>query len=119
MLLYNTGARVSEVAQLKVGQLDLQSPARVRLLGKGSKWRTCPLWSQTAKALQSMLEERSARLPPEAPVFVGAAQEGMTRFGIYKRIRHYAQALGGLRRNFFAHARDSPCVSAHHGSSSS
>lgn len=42
MLLYNTGARVSEVAQLKVGQLDLQSPARVRLLGKGSKWRTCP-----------------------------------------------------------------------------
>ena len=48
MLLYNTGARVSEVAQLKVGQLDLASPARVRLLGKGSKWRTCPLWSQTA-----------------------------------------------------------------------
>jgi integrase len=35
MLLYNTGARVSEVAQLKVGQLDLASPARVRLLGKG------------------------------------------------------------------------------------
>jgi site-specific recombinase XerD len=91
MLLYNTGARVSEVAQLKVGQLDLQSPARVRLLGKGSKWRTCPLWSQTAKALQSMLDERPERLPPDAPVFVGVAQEGMTRFGIYKRIRHYAK----------------------------
>ena len=98
MLLYNTGARVSEVAQLKVGQLDLQSPARVRLLGKGSKWRTCPLWSQTAKALQSMLDERPERLPPDAPVFVGVAQEGMTRFGIYKRIRHYAKDFRAFAR---------------------
>jgi site-specific recombinase XerD len=91
LLLYNTGARVSEVAQLKVGQLDLKSPARVRLLGKGSKWRTCPLWSQTTKALQSVLDERPEDLSPDAPVFVGVAQEGMTRFGIYKRIRHYAK----------------------------
>ncbi|WP_308142825.1 tyrosine-type recombinase/integrase [Burkholderia pseudomallei] len=91
MLLYNTGARVSEVAQLKVGQLDLQSPARVRLLGKGSKWRTCPLWRQTAKALQTMLDERAMSLPSDAPVFMGMAQIPMTRFGIYKRIRHYAK----------------------------
>lgn len=91
ILLYNTGARVSEVAQLKVGQLDLASPARVRLLGKGSKWRTCPLWSQTAKALQAMLDERTTVLSPDAFVFVGTTQDGMTRFGIYKRIRHYAK----------------------------
>jgi integrase/recombinase XerD len=91
MLLYNTGARVSEVAQLKVGQLDLASPARVRLLGKGSKWRTCPLWSQTAKALQDMLDERTTALSPDTIVFVGGTGVGMTRFGIYKRIRHYAK----------------------------
>ncbi len=91
MLLYNTGARVSEVAQLTVEQLDLKSPARVRLLGKGSKWRTCPLWSQTAKALRVTLDDRAAGLPPNAPVFVGKSQEPMTRFGIYKRIRHYGK----------------------------
>lgn len=91
MLLYNTGARVSEVVQLTVGQLDLQSPAQVRLLGKGAKWRTCPLWGQTAKALRIMLDERSTSLGPTAPVFVGARGEPMTRFGIYKRIRHHAQ----------------------------
>jgi len=91
MLLYNTGARVSEVAQLKVGQLDLASPARVRLLGKGSKWRTCPLWSQTAKALQDMLDERATVLSPDTIVFVGGTGGGMTRFGIYKRIRHHAK----------------------------
>lgn len=98
MLLYNTGARVSEVAQLKVEQLDLQSPARVRLLGKGSKWRTCPLWNQTAKALRAMLDERAADFAPDAPVFVGTGQAPMTRFGIYKRIRHYAQAWEALAK---------------------
>jgi site-specific recombinase XerD len=92
MFLYNTGARVSEVAQLTVSQLDLQYPERVRLLGKGEKWRTCPLWSQTAKALQIMLDDRSTALEPTAPVFVGYSGKPMTRFGIYKRVRHYAQA---------------------------
>lgn len=91
MLLYNTGARVSEVAQLTIGQLDLQPPVQVRLLGKGSKWRSCPLWNQTAKTLQAMLDERASDLPPDAPVFVGTGQTPMTRSGIYKRIRHYAQ----------------------------
>ena len=91
MLLYNTGARVSEVAHLTIAQLDLQSPARARLLGKGSKWRTCPLWNQTAAALRAMLEERGADLPANAPMFVGKDQAPMTRSGIYKRVRHYAQ----------------------------
>jgi len=91
MLLYNTGARVSEVAQLTIGQLELQSPARVRLLGKGSKWRTCPLWKQTAKVLRDMLSERGGDLPADAPVFVGTDQAPMTRSGIYKRVRHYAR----------------------------
>lgn len=91
LFLYNTGARVSEVAQLKVGQLDLQTPARVRLLGKGAKWRTCPLWRQTVKVLRSMLDERAASLEPTAPLFVGSGGEAMTRFGIYKRIRHHAE----------------------------
>jgi integrase/recombinase XerD len=69
----------------------LRSPAQVRLLGKGAKWRTCPLWSQTVQDVQAMLEERAPDLPPNAPLFVGTGQRPMTRFGIYKRIRHYAQ----------------------------
>ncbi|MBL0598021.1 site-specific integrase [Aeromonas jandaei] len=108
MLLYNTGARVSEVAQLKIEQLDLRSPYRVRLLGKGAKWRTCPLWSQTAQALQVMLDERGANLPPEASVFVGISQMPMTRFGIYKRIRHYGKLWEGSE-----HARSLTKVTPH------
>ena len=42
LFLYNTGARVQEVADLRVANLDLREPATVRLHGKSDKWRTCP-----------------------------------------------------------------------------
>ncbi|EWS65227.1 Tyrosine recombinase XerC [Hydrogenophaga sp. T4] len=85
LFLYNTGARVSEVAGLRIEQLTLTTPAHVRLLGKGGKWRSCPLWDQTVQALQAMLTERGAT--PEDCVFTAMTGEPMTRFGIYKRVR--------------------------------
>lgn len=87
LFLYNTGARVSEVAGLRVDQLSLGAPAHVRLLGKGAKWRTCPLWGQTAQALQQLLAERGTNRPEDV-VFMAATGAPMTRFGIYKRVRH-------------------------------
>src|SRR5437016_4404416 len=42
MLLYNTGARVQEVADLRLANLELDSQPRVHLHGKGDKWRVCP-----------------------------------------------------------------------------
>ena len=92
LFLYNTGARVTEVANLKVEQLVLTAQPQVRLLGKGGKWRTCPLWEQTATALQQLLAERGAS-DPQAPVFTAATGEPLTRFGIYKRVRQHAAGL--------------------------
>jgi site-specific recombinase XerD len=43
LFLYNTGARVQEVADLQAGHLTLGDAAVARLHGKGDKWRTCPL----------------------------------------------------------------------------
>ncbi|MGH8865569.1 MAG: tyrosine-type recombinase/integrase [Burkholderiales bacterium] len=92
LFLYNTGARVTEVANLRVEQLVLTSQPQVRLLGKGGKWRTCPLWEQTASALQQLLAERSTR-DPKAAVFTATTGEPMTRFGIYKRVRQHAASI--------------------------
>ena len=55
LFLYNTGARAQEVADLRAGHLDLGEHPLVRLHGKGDKWRTCPLWQQTARLLTSLL----------------------------------------------------------------
>src|SRR5437867_7278129 len=46
--MFNTGARVQEIADLRACDLQLNKPFQVRLFGKGKKERYCPLWSQTA-----------------------------------------------------------------------
>lgn len=43
LLLYNTGARVQEVADLRLEHMELTEPARVRLHGKGDERRVYPL----------------------------------------------------------------------------
>jgi integrase/recombinase XerD len=92
LFLYNTGARVQEVSDLRVRDLDLGATPRVRLHGKGDKWRTCPLWTETARQLQHLLPAEGMA-SPDAPVFCAARRRPLTRFGIYKLVRRHARAL--------------------------
>jgi site-specific recombinase XerD len=93
LFLYNTGARVQEVAELRVSSLDLGAKPRVHLHGKGDKWRICPLWQQSATLLSELLAKR--RDQPQEPVFVSRTGQALTRFGIYKIVRrHTGQGSG-------------------------
>jgi integrase/recombinase XerD len=97
LFLYNTGARVQEVADLRAGHLELGELALVRLHGKGDKWRTCPLWRQTAELLAELLGS-SGKLPAaDTPVFSSATGEALTRSGIYKIVRRHAGHLDDAR----------------------
>lgn len=93
LFLYNTGARVQEVADTRVGHLELSAQPRVRLHGKGDKWRVCPLWSDTARQLQLLLERQEGPLSEDRPVFVSRPGHALTRFGIYKIVRRHAYRL--------------------------
>ena len=64
LFLYNTGARAQEVADLRAEHLDLGEHPLVRLHGKGGKWRTCPLWQQTARLLTALLDPAGRRPRP-------------------------------------------------------
>ena len=86
LLLYNTGARVQEIADLRVAHLTLERPSSVRLCGKGGKWRACPLWQETAEQLVLLIGRRAS--DSEAAVFISGSGRPLTRFGIYKRVRH-------------------------------
>jgi integrase/recombinase XerD len=92
LFLYNTGARVQEAADLRREHLTFEPSPSVRLHGKGDKWRTCPLWEQTARVLGRLLEEQDAH-DPQAPVFSSARGTPLTRFGIYKRVRKHASQI--------------------------
>lgn len=98
LFLYNTGARVQEVADLRVGNLHLREPATVRLHGKGDKWRTCPLWTQTALMLTELTNTTNRRASDDA-VFVSTTGEPLTRFGLYKIVRRHAARLDQPRQN--------------------
>lgn len=96
LFLYNTGARVQEAADLRVEHLDLGEHPRVRLHGKGDKWRTCPLWHQTAQLLGSLLQSFGQPPTPQTAVF-SAHGHALTRFGIYKVVRRHAARLDDPR----------------------
>ena len=93
LFLYNTGARAQEVADVCVAHLELGPNPRVRLHGKGGKWRPCPLWHETAEALRLLLDVRTPPATPGCPVFIAQSGRALTRFGIYKVVRRHASRL--------------------------
>jgi len=96
LFLYNTGARVQEVVDLHCADLDPDKPLRVRLHGKGDKWRACPLWRETAALLRPLVVGRRE----DAAVFTTRHQHPLTRFGIYKVVRRRASLTASSRNSF-------------------
>jgi len=90
LFLYNSGARASEAVGVTVGDLDLSSSqSSVRLMGKGSKVRRCPLWASTAGALKTLIGDR----PTTAAVFVNRRGQPLTRYGIHDLVARYGRAV--------------------------
>jgi site-specific recombinase XerD len=83
--LYNTGARVSELTGMRVGDLTLAPSASVRIHGKGRKERFVPLWPDTAAQLKRWL--RAYPRPHEEPLFPNRSGGYMTRIGLTERLK--------------------------------
>jgi len=88
VFLYNTGARAQEAADLRASDVYFDPTPRVHLHGKGDKWRVCPIWAETSALLKKLLSQQEPR-SPDRPVFIGACDAALTRFGIYKIICRY------------------------------
>lgn len=84
-VLYNSGARVSELAGLRVADLLLDRASALHLHGKGRKERVVPLWKRTASQLRGWLPRIDES--PDAPVFPNRTGKPMTRSGIEQRLR--------------------------------
>src|ERR1035438_1422523 len=93
LFLYNTGARVQEAADLRANDVHFNPTPRAHLHGKGDKWRVCPLWKETATLLNKVLTMPGSPNTPDRPVFTGATDAPLTRFGIYKIIRRYTAEI--------------------------
>jgi len=90
-LLYNTGARVQEIADLRISDLRFESPSTVTLTGKGRKTRTIPLWEETVQHIQAYLLAREHDGIRSEHLFLNNKSEPITRFGIGRRIALHAK----------------------------
>ena len=81
-LMFNTGARVSEIVALQTDDLQTASAPTVVLRGKGRKERICPLWPETVQLLERMLEERGVKPGESAALFLNRRGIQPTRFGV-------------------------------------
>ena len=91
LILFNTGARVQEILDVRPMDLQLERPYLVRLRGKGRKERTCPLWPATTKSLQALLAVLPDPAGETVPIFRNHCGEPLSRFGVRYILRCYAQ----------------------------
>jgi len=92
-LMFNTGARVSEVTALNIADVHLIAPHTVELRGKGQKERTCPIWPETANLLAGLVEQQGPSPGQSAPLFLNDRGARLTRFGIRLILnKHVAKA---------------------------
>jgi site-specific recombinase XerD len=90
-LLYDTGARVQELIDLSVGDVRLDPPAQLRLLGKGRKTRAVPLMASTVQLLRDHIRENRLEGPEQfdTPLFQNARQQRLSRSGIRYILHKY------------------------------
>jgi site-specific recombinase XerD len=84
-LMYNTGARVSEVIGVKVSDVVLDASACVHLHGKGRKARSVPLWRSTVKAVRHWLK-LNPDLGPTSALLPNRSGDPMTRSNVTQRM---------------------------------
>lgn len=106
VLLYDSGARVQELADLTLADIRLKHPAMVVLTGKGRKSRQVPLMKDTCRLMDQYIAAfHVSKAPGETPLFYNKNRKPLTRYGITYILKRYAQQA--------APAIDSDTISPH------
>lgn len=84
-MLYNTGARVSEMIGVRVVDVILDGGACVHLHGKGRKLRSIPLWKSTVVEIRAWLRLNPA-LRGEAALLPNRNGQAMCRSNVTQRL---------------------------------
>lgn len=92
-LLYDTGARVQEVADLRAADVRLVDPAILQLTGKGSKTRIVPLMTPTVTLLAQYLAESGLNhvARGQHALFPNRSGDKLTRAGITFIVKKYVE----------------------------
>lgn len=85
-LMFNTGARVSEIIGVRVADVVLGPTSSIRLHGKGRKQRSLPLWKTTARAVRDWLH-LNPQHEAQSPLLPRRDGKPMTRANVAQRLK--------------------------------
>lgn len=113
--LYSTGARVSELVGMNLGDLN-QTEGLVRLQGKGRKERIVPIGDVAIRAIRAYrasLTPPAADARPSAPLFLNHRGGRLTARSVARIVSRYSSRLAGgavsphaLRHSYATHLLD-------------
>ncbi len=87
-----TGLRVSELVNVRVGDVALGTGLHVRCWGKGRKERATPLTANTVAVLRSWIDERG--VTSAAPQFTSSRGKPLSRYGVAAIVERHIAAAG-------------------------
>ena len=103
-LLYATGMRVSELVDLKLNDIDLNSQ-RIRCMGKGSKERILPIHENSKIVLDNYINKyrpEFTKLRNEKNLFLNRLGKKLSRQGFWYILKTYASKLN-LKHKLYPH----------------
>ena len=91
-LLYDTGARVQELIDLKVCDINLNDAVTIVLTGKGGKSRIVPVMKPTGELLRQYIESSGLSHPAKSrnTLFTNRSNKPLTRAGVTYILKKYA-----------------------------
>jgi len=92
-LMYDTGARVQEIADLQVSDIRLTTPTTIRLTGKGNKTRIIPLMPQIMSIIKKYMLDYGLlnETKKSMPLFFNKMRKKITRIGLSYILNKYVE----------------------------
>ena len=96
VVLYDTAARVQEIADLRVRDVRFEQPATVTLHGKGRKIRIVPITAKTASIMEGYFQENGWIAKTGAldlPVFMNSRRCKLSRAGVAHILARHVESM--------------------------
>ena len=93
-VLYDSGARVQELVDIRIKDVRTEAPAIITLHGKGNKVRQVPIMSSTAELLKNYLEKYkpvTGIAKGDQPLFINQKKQSLSRWGVTYVINKYVE----------------------------
>ena len=110
-LMYDTGARVSEICDLTPNSVRIATPSTLKIIGKGNKARVVPLQKEQTEILEVYMREKNLLRPENGnrPLFTNAHEGKLTRSGVAYILNKYIESARTVSRreipeNFSCHS---------------